>query len=161
MRATFYSRIELWLAWSKVSPKVCGVTFRSISLHLTRKRIKEILTQKHHYNSNYLSRFNDKNAFRKWNESIYFFQILAVCTGVYMHATFLVVEIADSSLGQALNGQHFIADKEPPKQFFLSLKETWICFNHNIVWQLIEDQPCVLIFRPRHILCIFKIDHVM
>ena len=62
-----------------------------------------------------------------------FFQILAVCTGVYMHATFLVVEIADSSLGQALNGQHFIADKEPPKQFFLSLKETWISFNHNIV----------------------------
>ena len=50
-----------------------------------------------------------------------------------MHATFLVVEIADRSLGQSLNGQHFIADKEPPKQFFLSLKETWICFNHNIV----------------------------
>ena len=31
--------------------------------------------------------------------NLYFFQILAVCTGVYMHATFLVVEIADRSLG--------------------------------------------------------------
>ena len=38
-------------------------------------------------------------------KSIYFFQISAVCIGIcaYMHATFLVVEIADRFLGQALN----------------------------------------------------------
>ena len=35
-----------------------------------------------------------------------FFQISAVCIGIcaYMHATFLVVEIADRFLGQALYG---------------------------------------------------------
>ena len=39
-------------------------------------------------------------------KSIYFFQISAVCIGIcaYMHATFLVVEIADRFLGQALYG---------------------------------------------------------
>ena len=57
-----YSRIELELAQSKVSTKVCGFRFRSISLHLIRKRIKEILAQKHQYNAKYLSQFNDKNA---------------------------------------------------------------------------------------------------
>ena len=43
--------------------------------------------------------FNDKNAFTK-----FFFQILAVRKGIcaYMHATFLVVEIVDAFLGQAL-----------------------------------------------------------
>ena len=54
MRATLYSGIELQLAWSKVSTKVCGFTFGSTSLHLISKRIKEILTQKHHYNAKYL-----------------------------------------------------------------------------------------------------------
>ena len=38
------------LAWSKVSTKVCGFKFGSIKLHLTSKRIKEILTQKRQYN---------------------------------------------------------------------------------------------------------------
>ena len=51
--------------------------------------------------------------------------------------------------------------KNRGSQFFcLLLKETGICFNHNIVWQIllgIEGQPCVLTFRPPHILCIFKI----
>ena len=39
-------------------------------------------------------------------KSLYFFQISAVCIGifVYMHPTFLVVEIADRFLGQALYG---------------------------------------------------------
>ena len=59
-----YSGVELELAWSKVSTKACGFTFGSISLH-SSKRIKEILTQKHQYTAKYLSRFNDKNAFRK------------------------------------------------------------------------------------------------
>ena len=40
-----------------------------IRIHFTpliiSKRIKEILTQKHQYDAKYLSRFNDKNAFRK------------------------------------------------------------------------------------------------
>ena len=65
MRATLYSGIELQLAWSKVSTKVCGFTFGSISLHLISKRIKEILTQKHQCNAKYLSQFNYKTAFRK------------------------------------------------------------------------------------------------
>ena len=47
-----YCEIELELAWSKVSTKVCGFTFGSISLHLISKRIKEILTQKHQYKAN-------------------------------------------------------------------------------------------------------------
>ena len=104
MTATSYFGIELWLAWSKVSTKVYGFTFRSISLHLISKRMKEILTQKHQYNAKYLSRFNDKNAFRKYLKNLYiFFQISAVCIGVcaYMHTTFLVVEIVDRFLGQA------------------------------------------------------------
>ena len=93
------------LAWSKVSAKVCGFTFGSISLHLISKRIKEILTQKHQYNEKYLSRFKDKNASRKLKKSIYLFQIFAVGIGVCaymkdcMHATFLVGEIADRFLG--------------------------------------------------------------
>ena len=33
--------------------------------------------------------------------------------------------------------------------FCLLLRETWICFNHDIVWQLLHKaQPCFLIFRP-------------
>ena len=55
-----YSGIELELAWS------------SLSLHLIGKRIKKILTQKHQYSVKYLSRFNDKNAFRKLKKSVYF-----------------------------------------------------------------------------------------
>ena len=39
-------------------------------------------------------------------KSLYFFQISAVCIGIcaYMHAAFLIVEIADRFLGQALYG---------------------------------------------------------
>ena len=40
-----------------------------------------------------------------------------------MHATFLVVEIADRFLGQALYRYHFVVDREPPKQIFLSTFE--------------------------------------
>ena len=57
-----------------------------------------------------------------------FFQISAVCIRdvcAHIHATFLLVEIADRFLGQVLYGQHFVADKEPPKLIFsLLLKET-------------------------------------
>ena len=60
-----YSGIELELARSKVSNKVCGFTFGSTPLHLISKRIKEILTQKHQYNAKYLSWFNDNDDFRK------------------------------------------------------------------------------------------------
>ena len=68
-----------------------------------------------------------------------------------MHATFLVGEIADKFLGQALYGQHFVADKELPKCIFcLLLKETWICFNHIIVWQVLHRRPVLYlnIFEP-------------
>ena len=84
------------LAWSKVSTTVCGFTFGFISLHLMSKRIKKILTQKHQYNAKYLSRFNDKNAFRKLKKNLYIFsmKISALYIGVcaFMHATFLVGE---------------------------------------------------------------------
>ena len=92
------------------------------------KRIKEILTQKHHYKVKYSSRFNDKNALRKLNKIYIFFQISAVCIGVcaYMQAKFLVVEIADKLLGQALYGEHFnsphilcIFKIDPPKSSLL------------------------------------------
>ena len=53
------------LAWSKGSTKVFGFKFLSFTLHLTSKRIKEILTQKRQYNAKYLSQFNDINGFRK------------------------------------------------------------------------------------------------
>ena len=67
---SYESCIILWgriveLACSKVSTKVCGFKFGSIKLHLTSKRIKEILTQKRQYNAKYLSQFNDINGFRK------------------------------------------------------------------------------------------------
>ena len=47
-----------------------------------------------------------KKVLRNFKNPIYFFQISAVCIGVcaYMHATFLVVEIADTFLSQALYG---------------------------------------------------------
>ena len=40
-----------------------------------------------------------------------------------MHTTFLVGEMNDRFLGQALHGEHFVADKEPPKSIFLSTFE--------------------------------------
>ena len=93
-------------------------------------------------------------------KTLYCFQISAVCIGVcaYMHTTFLVGEIPDRFLGQALCG--FVADKQPPKRIFcLLLKETWICFSH-IICQLLHGRPvlCLNISTPPHILCIFKID---
>ena len=92
-------------AWSKISTTICGFTFGSISLS---KRIKDILTPKHQYNAKYLSRFNDKNAaFRKQKKVYIFFpDFSCICIDVCasMHVTFLVVEIADRFLGQALCG---------------------------------------------------------
>ena len=95
------------LAWSKVSTKVCGFKFGSIRFHLTSKRIKEILAQKRQYNAKYLSQFNDKKWFQEIKKKKIYIQISAVCIGIsaYMHATFLVVEKADSwFLSQALYG---------------------------------------------------------
>ena len=130
-----YSGIELELAWSKVSTKVCGFTFGSISLHLISKRIKEILTQKHQYNAKYLSRFNDKNAFR--NKKIFFLPDLS-CMHRHMcvlYTTFLVGEIANRFVGQAqCTGNISFLTKNRQSVFFCLLsKETWIFFNHNIV----------------------------
>ena len=36
--------------------------------------------------------------------------------------------------------------------FCLLLKEMWICFNHNIVWQLLHNRPvlCLNILPPSH-----------
>ena len=96
---------------------------------LISKRINEILTQKHQYNIKYSSQFNDKNAFRKYKKSIYYFsQISAVCIGIcaYIHATFLLVEIADRFLGQALYRYHFVL-------LFLFQPALKVCFaNRNI-----------------------------
>ena len=66
-----------------------------------------------------------------------------------MHATFLVAGF----WAKLYTGNILLLTKNRRSKFFcLLLKETWICFNHNIVWQLlhtaVEGQPCVLIFRP-------------
>ena len=66
------------------------------------------------------------------------FQLYAqayVCTCT-LHC--LVVEIADRFLGQALKGCNILSlTKKRRSEFFcLLLKETWICFNYKIVWQL-------------------------
>ena len=55
--------IEWELAWSSLNQGL----WLPIRIHFTplNQDIKEILTQKHQYNAKYLSRFNDKNAFRK------------------------------------------------------------------------------------------------
>ena len=56
----------------------------------------------------------------------YYFQISAVCTGVcvYMHTTFLVVEIADRFLGPALKGYNILSPiKKHRSEFFLSTFE--------------------------------------
>ena len=111
---TYTPGTELEMAWSKVSTKVCGFTFGSISLHLISKRIKEILIQKQQYNAKYLSQFNDKNAFRKHKRKIYIFFpdfgcMNKLCAYAYVHATFLsFIRVT------------FVADKEPPKCIFLS-----------------------------------------
>ena len=86
----------------------------------------------------------------------------AVCTGVcvYMHAAFLVVEIADRFLGQALKGYNILSPtKKHRSEFFcLLLKETWICFNYKIVWQLFHRRLpvlCLNIATPL-LLCAFS-----
>ena len=56
---------QLTMTWSKISTKVCGFPFGSISFHVISKRIKEILTQKHQYIAKCLSPFNNKSAFKK------------------------------------------------------------------------------------------------
>ena len=88
--------------------------FGSISLHLISKRIKEILTQKHQMWNIYPTLMIKMLLGNKKNIHI-FFQISAVCMGIcaYIRATFLVVDLADRFLGQALYGEHFVVDKEP------------------------------------------------
>ena len=92
---------KLWEPWhilwdrmelgrSKVSTKVRGFAFGSISLHLISKRIKEILTQKHQYNAKYLSRFNDKDAFRKLKKnSILFPDFSCMYRRMCVHAHYI------------------------------------------------------------------------
>ena len=107
MSATSYSRDKIVVgSWSKVLTKVCGFTFGSISLRLINKSLKGIVTQKRLYNAKYLSRFNDKNAFRKYIKKIYitFPDFSCMHRRMWVHATFLVVEIADRLLGQASYG---------------------------------------------------------
>ena len=57
---------------------------------------------------------------------ICYFQISAVCTGVcvYMHTAFLLVEVADRFLGQALKGYNILSlTKKRRREFFLSTFE--------------------------------------
>ena len=135
MRATLYSGIELLLAWSKVSTKVCGFTFGSISLHLISKRIKEILTQKRQYNAKMRkSQFNDKNGFRKLKKSIYRFQLYAyayvrTCT---LHSQQQKQLIGFRAKLYTCNILLLTKDRRS-KLFCLLLKETQIYFNHYIV----------------------------
>ena len=80
------------LSWSKVSTKVCGFTFGSISLHLISKRIKEILTQ----NTNIMRNIYPDLMMKMFSGNT----LSGVC--VYMYVTFLVGEIVDRFLGRAL-----------------------------------------------------------
>ena len=93
------------LAWSKVSTNVCGFTLGSILLHLISKRIKEILTQKHYYNAKYLSRFKDKNAFRKFEKAIYIFSADFGCMhrGMCVNARY-ISDRRNRFLGRVLYG---------------------------------------------------------
>ena len=135
MNGTFIQKCVALLQQKKILGNHCfseQIFCRKQSLgapDLISKRIKEILTQKHQYNAKYSSQFNDKNAFRKYKKSLYyFFQISAVCIGIcaYMHATFLLVEIADRFLGQALYRYHFVL-------LFLFQPPLKVCFaNRNI-----------------------------
>ena len=65
----------------------------------------EILTQKHQYTvmQNIYPNLKIK-MLHEIKKYLYFFQVSAVCIGIcaYMHATFLVVEIAYRFLGQVL-----------------------------------------------------------
>ena len=176
-----YSGIELELASSKVSTKVCGFTFGSISLHLISKsriwwapgkRINEILTQKHQYNEKYLSRFKDKNASRKLKKIYMFvpdFRCMhrRMCVHARLHARYIpgrrnswsIVSWAEIYTGNMILWLTKNRQSQEPINlmgscqsvfFFLLLKETWIYFNYNIVWQLLQRRP-VLIFRtPSH-----------
>ena len=122
-----------------------GRTMPSITQELTTTTIIFIFVTIKVYKSPLAHRYIKRNIYPDLiikmisgnkKKSISFFQISAVCIRVwaYMHATFLVGEIADRFLGRALYGQHFVADKEPPKCIFcLLLKEMWMSFDHNIV----------------------------
>ena len=69
-----------------------------------------------------------------------------------MHASFLVGEIADRFLGAELYTVTFCCWQRTAEVYFfcLLLKETWISFNHNIVWQLLHRRPplCLNISTP-------------
>ena len=70
-----------------------------------------------------------------------------------MHATFLTGEIG--SWAEFYTGNILLLKKNR-QSLFLVLKETWICFNH----QLSHRRPvlCLNITIPPHITYIFKID---
>ena len=70
-----------------------------------------------------------------------------------MHATFLIGEIG--SWAEFHTGNILLLKKNRQSSF-LVLKETWICFNH----QLSHRRPvlCLNISIPPHITYIFKID---
>ena len=58
-------RDRIGVGWVKSLNQRSVAPHSDLWLHLISKRIKEILTQKHQYKADYLSLFNDKNAFRK------------------------------------------------------------------------------------------------
>ena len=136
---------KLWEPWHILRDRIGVGLVKSldqdlwpISLHLISKRIKEILTQ----NTNIMRNIYPDSMMKMFSGNT----LSGVC--VYMYVTFLVGEIVDRFLGRALYRWHFVTDKEPRQSVFfcLLLKETWICFNPNIVWQLLH--------RLRPVLCL-------
>ena len=81
------------------------------------------------------------------NKKIYIFSPDLRCMHRQMfvhHATLLVVEIADRFLAKLYMGNILLSTKNRRSKFFcLFLKETWICFNHNIAWQLFHRRPAL------------------
>ena len=85
------------------------------------------------------------------NKKKIYIQISAVCIGIcaYVHATFLVAGF----WAKLYTGNILLLTKNRRSKFFcLLLKETWICFNHSIVWQLLHRKPvlCLNISTPSH-----------
>ena len=136
MRATLYSGIELQLAWSKVSTKVCGFTFGSISLHLISKRIKEILTQKHQKMRNIYRNLMIKMLSGN-KKNLYIFSRSQLYAQAYVRTRTLHSWQQKQLIGfwaKLYTGNILLLTKNLRSKFFcLLLKETWICFNHNIV----------------------------
>ena len=137
MRATLYSGIELQLAWSKVLTKVCGFTFESISLHLISKRMKEILTQKHQKMRNIYPNLMIKMLSGNKKIYIFFSGFSCVCIGICAYTHTLHSWQQKQLIGfwaKLYTGNILLLTKNLRSKFFcLLLKETWICFNHNIV----------------------------